>query len=375
MSSASPCPTYQHDFFRVGGVEILELLLRSAPEENFALAGAHTVIVLEAIYLACGSHDATVVNVPKAPRLAENADSVDGGAPSLQHQVVFCLLSNFPLWARAPPAFQFGLANRLLDLVRENPTRFRYMISIEAILSSIHVCFSDNVPSALDDTLGDVEGLAVVMQALKMPSGEGVSGNLPQRPNEMDATKQDWTRMAHKERWHIRSCLWEVIRLLLAEYTSQENAVALVRFMASCDDARLVRIWFRAPPARSFCRCLHSTCILIILLLNFPLKALTWLFTCFLQVSELVQMLGSLMRQSTPPLGLFQALEQASQGFPPFGLGLRGTPASASSSRRPIGANVLMCARRRKKNSVDASLYCSLARALCAMCCIVVDIR
>lgn len=200
------------------------------------------MIVLEAIYLACASHDATTVNVPQAPHLADDADSVEGGAPSLQHQVVFCLLSNFSLWARAPPAVQFGLANRLLDLVRENPTRFRSMITIEAVLSSIHICFSDAVPSALDRTLGDVEGLAVGMRASEMPSIEGVSSNPSQRPNEIDATKRDWTRMTQKERRHIRSCLWEVIRLLLSEYTSHDDAVALVRFMASCDDARLVRI-------------------------------------------------------------------------------------------------------------------------------------
>lgn len=234
--------TCQHDFFRAGGVEILELLLRSASEATFALAGAHTVIVLEAIYLACGLHDTMMSATPRVQYSAGDNNRVHFETPSLQHHVVHCLLSNFSLWARAPPAVQFGLASRLRDLVRENPSRFRCMVSIEVILSSIQMCCSDEVSSTSDDAPTGIQSLAVAMQTLNISNSEGFKNSSAQCGSEEDATKQNWTRMAKRERWHMRRCLWDVIRLLIAERTTQENGVTLVRFLASCDDVGLVRL-------------------------------------------------------------------------------------------------------------------------------------
>lgn len=228
-------PHDQDDFFRVGGMEILELLLRSAPRTCFACAGAHTVIVLEAIYIACDFRKTTFVNARGDAVLVDSADNLEAETRSLQHHVVVYLLANFPLWARAPPALQFGLATRLLDLVRDSPRHFRTILSVEAMLTSIRVCCADG------GTLGDVESLAGRIEELAMPSGDHTGVAAAQCSEDAGSTPRGWITMARRERWHMRSCLWEVIRLLLGEKTTKEDGIALVRFVANCGDATLVR--------------------------------------------------------------------------------------------------------------------------------------
>lgn len=210
------------------------MLLRSAPESTFASAGAHTALVLERIFLACALHDSVAGSRGKV-HFASTTDERCLGTPSLQHQVVYYLLANFDLWARAPPELQFGLAASLLDLVRDNPERLRSMLSVEMILASLSVSYPDQV-------LNRGKGLSSSVDTSETSSshefGSGPSANVVE---ELDADRKGWIKMARRERQHMRGCLWEVIRLLLCESTNQEDGTAMIHLLASCDDAQVVR--------------------------------------------------------------------------------------------------------------------------------------
>ncbi|CAM9496985.1 unnamed protein product, partial [Ectocarpus fasciculatus] len=253
----------QGDFFFAGGVEILELLLQSAPKKLFAQAGAHTVLVLERIFWACRSHQLSVYIQQALPRLAEDAYRPRAGMHSLEHQILVCLLSNFSLWARAPPEFQFGLVTSVLDMVRGAPELFRQLLPLESVLTSIRVCCPDQIAAETgrphEEDRNSVSGFM---------ASETTSESSADFSDTNSTTDREWSSMARRERTHMRGFLWEFVRLLLEREVRQQDGEALVHFIASCDDTRLV--------------------------------------------CELVQMLGSLMRKSVPSSGLFLALEMAS---------------------------------------------------------------
>lgn len=211
MNRSSPAHCIrQLDFFRAGGVEILELLIRSSPRENFACAGAHTVMALEGIFYTFRLRLVSVAS-------SDGDRLLKAGA----QQVLVCLVANFPLWARAPPEFLLGLATSVLDIVREIPELFRRLVSVEKTLTSIRICCPDRTHA--DD--GQVLGT----------KSETPGPSSPKRP--VTTSLED-----RRERLHMRGFLWEVVRQLVKEEMSQEDGNAFVQFMASCDDTRLVRL-------------------------------------------------------------------------------------------------------------------------------------
>ncbi|CAM9130173.1 unnamed protein product, partial [Hapterophycus canaliculatus] len=256
----------QVDFYFAGGMEILELLLHSAPKRNFALAGAHTVMVLESIFQACQSLNLPATIEKTLPGLAEGAYILQAGLVSFEHQILVCLLTNFPLWVRAPTEFQFGLVTSILDMVRSAPDMLQQVLPLDTILASVRVCCPDKIPLESDQTLEDNGHDAPGFMDSETASES--SADMYERTSSMD---QDWRSMSRRERLHMRGYLWEVLRVLLEREVRQQDGHALVHFLASCDDTRLV--------------------------------------------CELVQILGLMMRKSVPPAGLFWALETASRSY------------------------------------------------------------
>lgn len=213
----------KREALRTGFIDILELLLRSSPKRNFIQAGAHTVMTLEGIFHAF-----------QLDGLAVKASGGGGGFLNQEYwqsgvkDILRRLVANFPLWVRAPPEFQFGLATCALEIFRGTPELFCEVVSVESILSSICSCCPDEYAADSERTLdrggGDVLG----------------SGDF--EPRTVPFTKRSTTTspLSKKERLHMRGYLWQVVRLLLEREINQEDGDALAQFMATCDDQRLV---------------------------------------------------------------------------------------------------------------------------------------
>lgn len=212
----------KREALRTGFIDILELLLRSSPKRNFIQAGAHTVMTLEGIFHAF-----------RFDGLAIKASG--GGLPNLESwesgvkDVLGGLVANFPLWVRAPPEFQFGLATCVLEIFRDTPELFCKVVSLESILLSICICCPDEYvvdsERTLDKGVGSVSGC-----------GDFESRTVP-------FTKRPTTTspLTKRERLHMRGYLWQVARLLLERGINQEDGDALAQFVATCDDQQLVR--------------------------------------------------------------------------------------------------------------------------------------
>lgn len=192
-------------------------------------------MVLERIFQTCRSRRLSAYIQQALPGLAEDAYRPEAGISSLEHQIFVCLLANFPLWARAPPEFQFGLVTSVLDVVRDGSQLFRQSLPLELVLVSVRVCCPDQIPGEADQSL-DGEGTGVSGFMSSETTSES-SADL----SETSSTDQDWTRMARRERLHMRGFLWELVRLLLAREVNKQDGDAVVHFLASCDDTRLVR--------------------------------------------------------------------------------------------------------------------------------------
>lgn len=234
--SICKCPGCQVDFFFAGGVEILEHLLRSAPKTVLSSAGAHTVTVLERIFQACRSHHLSVYIQQALPGLAHDAYRPPDGVYSLDHQITSCLLTDFSVWARAPPEFQFGLVTTVLGMVRDAPELFRQSLPLQPILASISVCFSRQDSAETGQPLEDErDGIAGLMHS------ETTSESSADVSETTSSTGQDWTRMVRREISHMRGFLWELVRLLLGQGVSKRDGDALVHFLATCDNTGLVR--------------------------------------------------------------------------------------------------------------------------------------
>lgn len=211
-------------------MEVLELLLCSSPRRNFALAGVHTVMVLDGIFQASRLHEVLITNNQGPSEEPENGRHIPVGACSLENQVLVSLLTNFSLWVNAPPEFQFGLAVSVLAMVQKSPERFRQIVPVETILTSIRACCLDQISGDTSQTLvnGVVDALGI---------GNGTIKSCEENSEAASSTHRDWTNMARKEKLHMRGLLWEVVQLLLGP----EDGDVLVQFLASCDDTQLVR--------------------------------------------------------------------------------------------------------------------------------------
>lgn len=215
----------------------MELLLLSAPTRTFALAGAHTVMVLERIFKACQSLKQPV-DIDKAfSGLAEGACLPQAGLVSFERQILVCLLTNFPLWVRAPTEFQFGLVTSVLDMVRGAPELLHQVLPLDTILASVQICCPDQIPRESGQVLeedGD--------SASGFMDSETASESSADVFEARTSTNQDWSSMSRRERLHMRGFLWELLRVLLEREVRQEDGDALIHFLASCDDTRLVRL-------------------------------------------------------------------------------------------------------------------------------------
>ena len=192
-------------------------------------------MVLERMFQACRSRRLSAYIQQALPGLAEDAYRPEASVSSLEHQILICLLANFPLWARAPPEFQFGLVTSVLDVVRDGSELCRQSLPLELVLVSVRVCCPDRLPGEAGQTL-DGEGIG----ASGFMSSETTSESSADL-SETTSTDQNWTSMARKERLHMRGFLWELVRLLLDREVNKQDGDAIVHFLASCDDARLVR--------------------------------------------------------------------------------------------------------------------------------------
>lgn len=229
-----------------------------------------------------------------------------------------CLLTNFSLWARAPPEFQFGLVTSVLEMVRNAPENFRRIISVEGILESIRSCCPDDLYRGQE------------LEAEKANTGgafdvESMSESSYDDPGATLSAERVWTTLASRERLHMRGFLWEIVRLLLKRQVSQQDGDSLVQMLASCNDSRLVRpslTWqasYCSSPINQGDCCMNA---------NAALKrchAPASVARPFVQVCELVRVVGSLMRQPVPPTGLFRALESASLAEGQGGFARRGS--------------------------------------------------
>ena len=200
-----------------GCVEILELLLRSSPKKNFTQAGAHTVMTLEGIFRACRLDHVSVEASGVGRHLERGANHVFGR-----------LVANFPLWVRAPPEFQFGLATCILDIFREIPGLLGQVASVEGTLSNIRICCPDDLVDDSERTFDEGGGSA--SESANAKRGSPVA----KRPVIMSSLNR-------RERLHMRGYLWQMVRLLLEREVSQDAGDSLAQFVASCDDRRLVR--------------------------------------------------------------------------------------------------------------------------------------
>lgn len=200
------------------------------------------MMVLERIFQACRLHRVTAAPPHRVLDLAKDANQPQEGTSSLEHQVLVHLLTNVSLWAKAPPDFQFGLVTSVLGMVRDAPERFRQTIPLETILASIRICCPDKVSEA---------------NQAPEDAGAGTSRASIHPDSEMEETtssaERDWTSMSWRERLHLRDFLWRVVRLLLEKEVGPQDGVALIRFMASCDDARLVSTWYTYSCCRQLC--------------------------------------------------------------------------------------------------------------------------
>lgn len=230
----------QRDFFSAGGVEVLELVLRSAPTKTFTSTGPHTVMVLETLFDACRLHQVSTAINQGESALAEDANRLQPEGSSLEQQVLVGLLTNFSLWAPAPPQLQFGLATSLLDLVRATPERCRPMVSVGEVLTNIRDCCPHRIGRRTSNMpVGAGSGARSVRRACGVHGDESAREVSPARSDL--TVSRDWNSMSRKERLHMRSFLWEVVRLLLGAGVSPQDGDDLVRFVASCGDTRLVR--------------------------------------------------------------------------------------------------------------------------------------
>lgn len=216
-----------------GGVEILELLLGSSSGINFASAGAHTVMVLERICQACRLHRVSAAASPRSLDFAKDVTQPRSRMSSLERQVLVRLFTNISLWAKAPPDFQFGLVTSVLGMVRDAPEQCRQFIPVETVLASIRICCPGQVSDASE---------------APQDAGTGTSRDAESEIKETTSSaEQDWTSMSWRERLHLRDFLWRVVRLLLEKEVRPQDGVALIHFMASCEDTRLVRFRLMAP--------------------------------------------------------------------------------------------------------------------------------
>lgn len=190
------------------------------------------MMALEGMYLCCGSRWSSLGSQGQSGSV-EHPVVTQAETNSLQQQVASDLLTNFVLWARAPPEMQFGLAARVLDLVRYDPGHFRSFLPVEKILTSLSICYPDRIPGDGPQTV-NVGGR---LDAMLDEDSDHEGAN----PAEAHQERKAWTTMARRERQHMRGCLWEVIRLLLNEGTTQQDGTAIVHLLASCADAKVVR--------------------------------------------------------------------------------------------------------------------------------------
>lgn len=192
-------------------------------------------MVLERILEACRSHRLSAYIQQALPGLGEDAYRPQAGISSPEHQILVCLLANFPLWARAPPEFQFGLVTSVLDVVRDGSELCRQSLPLELVLASVRVCCPDQMPGEAGQSPNGEE--TVVAGFMSSETTSESSADL----SETSSTEQDWTSMARRERLHMRGFLWELVRLLLDREVNKQDGDALAHFLASCDDTRLVR--------------------------------------------------------------------------------------------------------------------------------------
>lgn len=193
-------------------------------------------MVLERIFRACRSRRLSVYIQEAKPELAEEGYRPQAEISSLEHQIVASLLANFPLWARAPPEFQFGLVTSVLDVVRDAPELFRQSLPLQLVLDSVRVCYPDQSSAEASRPMADEEtGISGLI------SSDTTSESSADESETIFSTDNGWTSMAQRELLHMRGFLWELVRLLLGRTVSEQDGEALVQFVASCNDARLVR--------------------------------------------------------------------------------------------------------------------------------------
>ncbi len=193
-------------------------------------------MVLERIFRACRSRRLSVYIQEAIPGRAEDAHRPQAKISSLEHQIVASLLANFPLWARAPPEFQFGLVTSVLDVVRDAPELFRQSLPLQLVLDSVRVCYPDESSADAGRPTDEETGISGLI------SSDTTSESSADESETIYSTDNSWTSLARKERLHMRGFLWEIVRLLLGRTVSEQDGEALVQFMASCNDERLVRL-------------------------------------------------------------------------------------------------------------------------------------
>lgn len=192
-------------------------------------------MVLERIFRTCRNHRLSAYIKQALPGLAEDAYRPEAGTSSLAHQILVCLLANFPLWTRAPPEFQFGLVTSVLDVVRDDSELCRQSLPLELVLDSVRVCCPDQIPGEAGQSL-DGEGTGVSGFMSSETTSESSAAL-----SERSSPDEHWTSMARRERLHMRGFLWELVRLLFDREVNKQDGDAIVYFLASCDDTRLVR--------------------------------------------------------------------------------------------------------------------------------------
>ena len=189
-------------------------------------------MVLERICQACRLRRVPAAAPHGVLDLAMDANRSREGTSSLEHQILVRLLTNISLWAKAPPDFQFGLVTSVLGMVRDAPERFRQTLPLETVLASIRICCPDEVSEA--SQAPEDAGVGTSRASIYADS---------EREETTSSAERDWTSMSWRERLHLRDFLWRVVRLLLEKEVGPQDGVTLIRFMASCDDARLVSTW------------------------------------------------------------------------------------------------------------------------------------
>ncbi|CAM9106363.1 unnamed protein product [Choristocarpus tenellus] len=241
----------------LGGVEIIEHLLHSHSGRLLAGEGAGTVMAVEQFCLAFGQSGEQNRLLRCSEQKMSTVFREDVTRPSYTLMEVFVdLFSNPLVWVQVQPELQFGLAERLLDVVRDNPRQFVGVLDVGAIIAGIKSFYCDQL------------GFTSRKDASQEWVGAGEDGMEKPRcsiNSPLDESGKGWGKMTAKEQRHIRGCLWGAIWHILKEEAQEGDVLALIHFMTTCDDQMLV--------------------------------------------FEIVQLLSSLMRQKIPPHGLFKALE------------------------------------------------------------------